>query len=233
MVWPMEQKIPGISKFPGKRTTGCQYIWFCTGNVGEIDRAWKTRLVVILIGRWKQWSLDSPDKRTRGDPGNKSVCLSTTGRWPPVPENFCYPACCPSVQCVHGVLAALLSKFQKRAELKRNLSSKRDMASDDSEMRWKNRYSSLLWFCGGIETLGMISTDLFLLVLRAWLKYTSVLIRQYNYSPYTCNFMPCIHRTASGLSTDSSLHWLSQDWVLPCVCCFCWEPLTKDHPFGL
>ena len=34
MVWPMEQKIPGISKFPGKGTTGCQYIWFCTGNLG-------------------------------------------------------------------------------------------------------------------------------------------------------------------------------------------------------
>ena len=48
---------------------------------------------------------------------------------PPVPGNFCYPACCANVQCVHGVLAAHLSKSQKRADLKENLSSKRDMAS--------------------------------------------------------------------------------------------------------
>ena len=33
-------------------------------------------------------------------------------------------------------------------------------------MRWKDRYSSLLWFYEGIETLGMISTDLFRFTLR-------------------------------------------------------------------
>ena len=41
--------------------------------------------------------------------------------------------CCSNVQCVHGVLAAHLSKFQKRAESKENLSSKRDTASVESE----------------------------------------------------------------------------------------------------
>ena len=46
-----------------------------------------------------------------------------------MPGNFCYPAFCSNVQCVHGVLAAGLSKFQKRADLKENLSSKRDTAS--------------------------------------------------------------------------------------------------------
>ena len=106
----------------------------------------------------------------RGDPANKSVCLLTTGRWPPVPGHFCYPACCSNVQCVHGVLAAHLSKFQKRADSKENLSSKRDTASIESEMRWKDRYSSLLWFYEGIGTLGMISTDLFRFTLRAWLN---------------------------------------------------------------
>ena len=39
-----------------------------------------------------------------------------------MPGHFCYPACCSNVQCVHGVLAAHLSKFQKRADLKENLS---------------------------------------------------------------------------------------------------------------
>ena len=61
-----------------------------------------------------------------------------------MPGHFCYPACCSNVQCVHGALAAHLSKFQKRADLKENLSSKRDPASIESEMRWKDRYSSLL-----------------------------------------------------------------------------------------
>ena len=89
---------------------------------------------------------------------------------PPVPGNFCYPAFCSNVQCVHGVLAAGLPKFQKRAGLKENLSSKRDTASIESKMRWKDRYSSLLWFFEGIGTPGMISTDLFRFTLRAWLK---------------------------------------------------------------
>ena len=50
----------------------------------------------------------------------------------PVPGNFCYPACCSNVQCVHGALAAHLSKSQKRADLKEDLSSKRDTASIES-----------------------------------------------------------------------------------------------------
>ena len=82
-------------------------------------------------------------KRTRGGPGNKSVSLWTTACWPlfpPVPGNFCYPASCSNVQCVHGVLAAHLSKSQKRAHLKENLSSKRDLASIVSELHWKDRY---------------------------------------------------------------------------------------------
>ena len=59
---------------------------------------------------------------------------------PPVPGNFCYPACCSNVECVHGILAAHLSKSQKRADLKENLSSKRDMASIETELHWQDRY---------------------------------------------------------------------------------------------
>ena len=59
---------------------------------------------------------------------------------PPVPGNFCYPACCSNVQCVHGVLAAHLSK----SDLKEKLSSKRDTASIESEVHWQDRYASLL-----------------------------------------------------------------------------------------
>ena len=83
MVWSMEQKIPGISKFPGKRTTGCPYIWFYTANLGWIDRAlkiWKTRPVEILIGRWKQCSLDDLDKKdTRRS--QEQICLPVDN-WP-------------------------------------------------------------------------------------------------------------------------------------------------------
>ena len=63
---------------------------------------------------------------------------------PPVPGNLCYPACCSNVQCVHGVVAAHLSKSQKRADLKENFPSKRDTASIESELHWQDRYASLL-----------------------------------------------------------------------------------------
>ena len=158
-----------FQKFPGKRTTGCPYIWFCTGNLGWIDRAlkiWKTRPVVILIGRWKQWSLDGLYKKDTRRP-REQICLPVDN-WPLTTR-----ARESNVQCVRGVLAAHLSKFQKRADLKENLSNKRDMASIESEMRWKDRYSSLRWFYEGIGTLGMISPDLFRFTLPAWLKLCS------------------------------------------------------------
>ena len=64
---------------------------------------------------------------------------------PPVPGNFCYPACCLNVHWgVHGVLAAHLSKSQKRADLKEKLSSKRDTAAIESEVHWQDRHASLL-----------------------------------------------------------------------------------------
>ena len=66
-----------------------------------------------------------------------------------MPGNFCYPACCSKVQCVHGVLAAVLSKSQKRADLKENLSRKHDTASIESVLRWQDRYTSLLLFFEG------------------------------------------------------------------------------------
>ena len=72
------------------------------------------------------------------------ICLSSSAKQLRTCNHHCYPACCPSVQCVHGVLAAGLSKFQKRADLKENLSSKRDTASIESEMRWKESYLPLL-----------------------------------------------------------------------------------------
>ena len=98
--------------------------------------------VVILIGRWKQWSFDGLDKKDTRRPRDQ-ICLPVDNCMlaavPPVPGNFCYPACYSNVQCVHGVLAAHLSKSQKRAE-KENLSSKRDMASIESEVHWQDRY---------------------------------------------------------------------------------------------
>ena len=140
---------------------------------------WKFRLnspVVILNGRWKQWSFHGLDKKDTRRP-REQICLPVDkcmlAAVPPVPDNFCYPVCCSNVQCVNGVLAAHLSKSQKRADLKENLSSKRDTASIESEVHWQDRYASLLCFYEGIGTLGMISTDLFRFVLRAWLKYCS------------------------------------------------------------
>ena len=102
--------------------------------------------VVILIGRWKQWSLDNLDKKDKRRP-REQICLPVDNCMlaavPPVLENFCYPACCSNVQCVHGVLAKHLSKSQKRAYLKENLSSKRDTASIESEFRWQDIYMHL------------------------------------------------------------------------------------------
>ena len=62
----------------------------------------------------------------------------------PCQGDFRYPACFSNVQCVHGGLVEILSKLQKRAGSKENLSSKRDTAVIDSELRWKDRYTSLL-----------------------------------------------------------------------------------------
>ena len=92
-----------------------------------------------------------------------------------MPGKFCYPESCSNVQCVHGVPAAVLSKFQKRADLEENLFSKRDKALIESELRCKDRYTSVLSFYEGTETLGMISTDLFRFALRAWLRQCSAL----------------------------------------------------------
>ena len=93
--------------------------------------------VVILIGRWKQWSFDGLDEKDTRRP-REQICLPVDNCMlaavPPVPWNFCYPTCCSNVQCVHGVLAAHLSKSQKPANLKKNLCSKRDMASIESEL---------------------------------------------------------------------------------------------------
>ena len=63
---------------------------------------------------------------------------------PPVPGNLNYPACRSNFQCVHGVVAAHLSKSQKRADLKENFPSKHDTASIESELHWQDRYASLL-----------------------------------------------------------------------------------------
>ena len=71
------------------------------------------------------------------------------------------------------VSMAFLPRFFRMSETswrEKNLSSQRDTASVKSELRWQDRYTSLLWFYEGIGTLGMISTDLFHFVLRAWLK---------------------------------------------------------------
>ena len=101
-------------------------------------------LVVILIVDGNNGLSTVLTKRTRGGPGNKSVCLCVDNCMlaavPPVPGNLCYPACCSNVQCVHGDL----SKSQRRADLKENLSSKRDTASIESELHWQDRYASLL-----------------------------------------------------------------------------------------
>ena len=59
----------------------------------------------------------------------------------PCQGDFLYPACFSNVQCVHGGLVELL---QKRADSKENLSSKRDTAVIDSELRWQDRYTPLL-----------------------------------------------------------------------------------------
>ena len=81
-------------------------------------------------------------KRTRGDPGNKSVCLSTTDH--PCQGTFVTQRAVRTFKVyVHGVPGAVLSKCQKRADLKENLSSKRDTASI-VELRWKDRNSSVL-----------------------------------------------------------------------------------------
>ena len=82
--------------------------------------------VVILIGRWKQWSFDGLDKKDTRRPGEQ-ICL-------PVDN------CMLAAVCVHGVLAAHLLKSQKRADLKENLSSKRDTASIESELHWQDGY---------------------------------------------------------------------------------------------
>ena len=100
--------------------------------------------VVILIGRWKQWSFDGLDKKDTRRP-REQICLPVDNcmlaAGPSVPGNFCYPACCLNVQRVHGVLAARLSKSQKRADSRENLSSKRDtQASVESEVHWQDRY---------------------------------------------------------------------------------------------
>ena len=123
----------------------------------------------------RRWTIVSIDQSkltfNEGTPGTNLFACGQLAAVSPMPRNFCYPACCPSVQCVHGVLAAGLSKFQKQADLKENLSSKRDTASIESEMRWKKSYLPLLWSYEGIGTPGMISTDLFRFVFRTWLKY--------------------------------------------------------------
>ena len=48
-----------------------------------VDRAlkiWKTRPVEILIGRWKQWSLDGLDKKDTRRP-RQQICLPVDN-WP-------------------------------------------------------------------------------------------------------------------------------------------------------
>ena len=90
--------------------------------------------------------MNSPVVTHEEDP--EQICLPVDNIMlaavPPVPGNFCYPACCSNVQCVYGILAAHLSKSQKRADLKEKLSSKRDTASIESEVHWQDRYASLL-----------------------------------------------------------------------------------------
>ena len=99
--------------------------------------------VVILIGRWKQWSFDGLDKKDTRRPCSMPVDNCMLAAVPAVPGNFCYPACCSNVQCVRGVLAAHLSKSQKRADLQENLLA---------NVIWLQSSRS----CTG--TIGMIST---------------------------------------------------------------------------
>ena len=103
------------------------------------------RLSIYLI-LCRKFRLNSPVVTHEEAPGtNLFGCGQLhAGRCSPVPGNFCYPACCSNVQCVHGVLAAHLSKSQKRVDLKEKLSSKRDTASIESEVHWQDRYPSLL-----------------------------------------------------------------------------------------
>ena len=104
----------------------------------------------------------SCQKRHERTPGNKSVCLSTTGRWLPVPELRLIPSVlfdrsmCPWRSC-----RASFEISEARWIEKKNISSERDMAAIESELHWQNRYTYRLWFYGEIGTLGMISTNFF------------------------------------------------------------------------
>ena len=104
------------------------------------------RLSIYLI-LCRKFRLNSPVVLAHGEAPetNQLACGQLhAGRCSPVPGNFNYPACCSNFQCVHGVLAAHLSKSQKRADLKENLSSKRDTVSIESELHWQDRYASVL-----------------------------------------------------------------------------------------
>ena len=84
-------------------------------------------------------------KRTRGAPRTNLFACGQLAAVPPVPGNFVTQRAVRTFNAVHGVLAALLSKSQKRADLKENLSSKRDTASIELELRgWQDKYEYLL-----------------------------------------------------------------------------------------
>ena len=62
-----------------------------------------------------------------------------------MPGHFCYPACCSNVQCVHGVLAAHLSRFQKQADSKEtggDNSNKRCLSNTRSQLKSSRKFGS-------------------------------------------------------------------------------------------
>ena len=87
------------------------------------------------------WSLQKEHEET---PGTNCFAGRQLVADYPCQGDFRYSACFLNVQCVHGGLVEVPSKFQKRADSKERLSSKRDTAVIDSELRWKDRYTSLL-----------------------------------------------------------------------------------------
>ena len=107
-----EQKIPGISKFPGKKNNRLS-IYLILYRKFRSNRSRPLNLEntygSYLIGRWKQCSFQGLDKKDTRRPREK-ICLPVDN-WPLTTrarELFFYPACCTNVQSVHGVLAAVL-----------------------------------------------------------------------------------------------------------------------------
>ena len=126
--------------------------------------------VVILIGRWKQCSLDDLDKKDTRRP-REQICLPVDNwpLFPPSQETFVTQRAVRAFNVSMAFWPRVFRNFRSELTWRKSFYSKRDTASIESELRWQDRYASLLWFYEGIGT----STDLFRFVLRAWLKYCS------------------------------------------------------------